>query len=544
MRYLLFLFPLYLMACSDKEEVNSATSADQTLEETEEFHSYISLPEEKAEKVIKSHGETRSHEAEMKPIKSVPMIALNSERNDSENDIDTTTVTHIDTHTEQYTDHGVRRFVQTHQDALSTFSVDVDAASFTIARKKINSGLMPPIASVRAEEFINYFPYGYQAPKQDVFNVDMKAFKDPLRTDHTYVRVALKAKEYTAANRPALNLSFLIDVSGSMSASDKLPLAKKSMIMLIESLRPDDSVSISTYAGRTAQILPATSGAEKEKIIAAIHQLESGGSTAMSSGLELAYEQAWAKFDPKKENRVVVLSDGDANVGNTSWKEMLDNIKSYADRGVTMSTIGFGMGNYKDTNMEQLANNGDGNSYYIDSPQEARRIFVEGFTSTMIAVARDVKIQVEFDPEVVSSYRLIGYENRDIADKDFRNDRVDAGEVGAGHSVTALYEIKTTGEKGTLATTRLRYEKPGKDNTATERVYQISSSQLTPNLSKDLQLAYTAATFAEILRKSPYTRDVTLAMLVEYAQKTALHPDLIKLIKGAHELSHVTSLRE
>ena len=320
-----------------------------------------------------------------------------------------------------------------------------------------------------------------------------------------------------------------------MSEYDKLPLAKKSMRMLVESLRPDDVISISTYAGRTAQILPATSGSNKEAILRAIDSMESGGSTAMSSGMELAYEQVWKRFDPKKENRVVVISDGDANVGRTSYSEILSQIKSYANRGVTMSTIGFGMGNYKDTMMEQLANKGDGNSYYIDSSKEARRIFVEGFNSTMISIARDVKIQVEFDPKVVSSYRLIGYENRDIADKDFRNDRVDAGEVGAGHSVTALYEIKTTGEKGALATTRLRYEKPGKDGKAVERVYQLSSNTITSSPSKDIKLAYATATFAEILRKSPYVHEISLAQLATFAKESNLSAELQEMIQLAKD---------
>lgn len=443
--------------------------------------------------------------------------------------------------TEQYTDHGVNEFTKTSDDAHSTFSIDVDTASYTISRKKIMSGTMPPISAVRAEEFINYFSYGYKAPKKDVFNISMKAFVDPLRSDHTYLRVGVQAKEFTRKSRPPLNLSFLVDVSGSMSYRDKLPLAKKSMKKLLESLRPDDTISISTYAGRTALILPATKGSNKEAITQAIEQMESGGGTAMSSGIDLAYQQVWKNFDPKKENRVVVLSDGDANIGNVHHIHLLEQIKSYADRGVTLSTIGFGTGNYKDTRMEQLANNGDGNYYYIDTEKEADNVFVEGFNSTMISVARDVKLQVEFDPKVVSSYRLVGYENRDIADKDFRNDRVDAGEVGAGHSVTALYEIKHTGSDGPLATTRLRYEPPGKDNTATERVYQLSSAKIQRTPSKDLMLAYTAATFAEVLRKSPYVHDVRLSDLYELVSQKNLSVELMNTIKKSMDINTATA---
>lgn len=446
--------------------------------------------------------------------------------------------------TEQYTDHGVNEFTKTSEDAHSTFSIDVDTASYTIARKKIMAGTMPRISAIRTEEFINYFSYQYKTPKSDVFNIDMKAFVDPLRSDHTYLRVGVQAKKFTQKTRPPLNLSFLVDVSGSMSYGDKLPLAKKSMKKLVESLRPDDTISITTYAGRTATILRATKGSNKKAIVQAIDQMESGGSTAMSSGIDLAYYQVWKTFDPKKENRVVVLSDGDANVGNVHYTDLLKQIKSYADRGVTLSTIGFGMGNYKDTLMEQLANKGDGNYYYIDTEKEADKVFVDGFNSTMISIARDVKLQVEFDPDVVSSYRLVGYENRDIADKDFRNDSVDAGEVGAGHSVTALYEIKHTGSEGPLATTRLRYEPPGADGTATERVYQLSSAKIQENPSSDLMLAYTAATFAEVLRKSPYVHDVKLSDLHNLAKQKKLSVDLMKTIKKAMDINTATASAE
>jgi Ca-activated chloride channel family protein len=269
--------------------------------------------------------------------------------------------------TEQYTDYGVNRFVQTKQDALSTFSVDVDTASYTIARRKLNSGTLPNYASVRVEEYINFFDYHYDSSKAKPFTVDMEAMPHPFKKESHILRVGLQGKEYTVESRPALHLTFLVDVSGSMSSEDKLPLAKEAMHMLVDTLRDDDSVALATYAGNVSKILAPTYGDNKKAIHAAIDRLNSGGSTAMSSGLDLAYEMAWASFEAGAENRVVVLSDGDANVGNTSWESMLSQIKGYADRGVTMSTIGLGMGNYKDTNMEQLANKGDGNNFYIDS---------------------------------------------------------------------------------------------------------------------------------------------------------------------------------
>lgn len=275
---------------------------------------------------------------------------------------------------EEYVDYGVNPFVDTAEDALSTFSIDVDTASYTIARRKLNEGKMPAFEGVRVEEFVNYFDYHYDSTEAKPFVVDMEAMDHPFKTDKHILRVGLQGQELAADTRPALHLTFLVDVSGSMSSADKLPLAKEAMHMLVDTLRDDDTVAMATYAGNISKILDPTHGDSKEKIHAAIDRLNSGGSTAMSSGLDLAYEMAWASFEAGAENRVVVLSDGDANVGNTSWTDMLKQIKSYADRGVTMSTIGLGMGNYKDTAMEQLANKGDGNNFYIDSRAQAHRV--------------------------------------------------------------------------------------------------------------------------------------------------------------------------
>ncbi|MGC6510731.1 MAG: vWA domain-containing protein [Myxococcota bacterium] len=456
--------------------------------------------------------------------------------------------------TEAYKDHGVNPFVDTADDALSTFSIDVDTASYTIARRKINSGVLPPMASVRAEEFINYFDYNYPCTDAQPFDVHIDGMSDPFRPDHHIVRVGVQGKELTAETRPPLHLTFLVDVSGSMSSRDKLPLARQAMHLLIDTLQEGDTVALATYAGRVARILEPTSGTNKRAIHAAIDSLKSGGSTAMSSGIDIAYDMAWHSYEVGAENRVVVLSDGDANVGKTGWNAMLSQIKGYADRGITLSTIGLGMGNYKDTTMEQLANNGDGNNYYIDSMKEARKIFVEGFNSTMISIARDVKIQVELNPDRVKAYRLIGYENRNIADQDFRNDRVDAGEVGAGHSVTALYELELTDnsfsafESSDLMNVRLRYESPGADGSATERAWTYSNQALQYGQSDpSLRLAYTAGTFAEILRRSPYTTGISLRDLATYAE-SAIRPahkedvELLSLINKSVLLSDAESV--
>jgi Ca-activated chloride channel family protein len=439
---------------------------------------------------------------------------------------------------EEYTDHGVNPFTLVDIDALSTFSIDVDTASYTMSRSHLNSGRLPEWEGVRVEEFINFFDYEYAAPDEGPFSVDMEAMSDPFRQGHHILRVGVQAKRFEPEARPPLHLTFLVDVSGSMSSAAKLGLAKKSMHTLVDSLGPADTVAMATYAGRVARILEPTEGSEQQVIHDAIDRLRSGGSTAMSSGIDLAYEMASESFEEGAENRVIILSDGDANVGASSWEAMLSQIKSHADAGVTLSTIGFGRGNYRDTLMEQLANKGDGNNFYVDSQKESDRIFGEKIGGTMITVARDTKIQVEFNEDAVTAYRLLGYENRDIADKDFRNDRVDAGEVGSGHSVTALYEVILADDAATdLATVRVRWEAPGADKAATEASFDFDSSDLrsfTSQASDSLKLAYAAATFAEVLRQSPYAAEVDLTALGEMV-------DAVSLGKRAEELSRLIS---
>jgi Ca-activated chloride channel family protein len=446
---------------------------------------------------------------------------------------------------EEYTDYGINPFVNSSEDNLSTFSIDVDTASYAIARRKLNEGKLPAYAGIRVEEFINYFDYNYSTDEASPFNVEMETMIHPFKEDRHILRVGLQGMEYSIDNRPPLHLTFLVDVSGSISSQDKLPLAKEAMHMLVDTLHDGDTVALVTYAGNVSRVLSPTHGDSKKKIHSAIERLNSSGSTAMSSGMDIAYEMAWETFEPGAENRVVVLSDGDANVGKTSWTDMLKEVKSYADRGITMSTIGLGMGNYKDTAMEQLANKGDGNNFYIDSRAQAHRVFVEDFNSTMISIARDVKIQMEFNPDVVQSYRLIGYENRDIADKDFRDDKVDAGEVGSGHTVTALYEIalKDGVRQNELAVARVRYEKPGPDSIATERSWTISTAELNEEnqASIEMKLAFTAGTFAEILRRSPYVSSLSLNQLIAYGESNQRpgekdDAELISLMKKAETL--------
>jgi Ca-activated chloride channel family protein len=448
--------------------------------------------------------------------------------------------------TEVYTDHGLNPFTMVAEDAQSTFSIDVDTASYTMARKKLlQAGSLPAQASVRVEEFVNYFDYDYKKPDGGPFAVDMEAMPDPFRPGHHIVRVGVQGQELARDARAPVHLTFLVDVSGSMSSPDKLPLAKQAMHLMVDGLREDDTIALATYAGNTARILEPTKVVNKRKIHDAIDALGAGGSTAMSAGIDIAYDMANKSFVKGHENRVVILSDGDANVGFTSYDSLLSQIKTSADKGVTLSTIGFGMGNYKDTLMEQLSNKGDGNNFYIDDATQAKRVFVEKLGGTLVTIARDVKIQVEWNPQAVTAYRLVGYENRDIADKDFRNDRVDAGEVGSGHQVTALYEVVLKDNYApTLATVRMRYEKPGADSAATERVTTFPTSALrssATSASRDTRLAYSAATFAEVLRGSPHAQEVKIDRLITFAREAARpgetdDAELIALMKKAADL--------
>lgn len=419
---------------------------------------------------------------------------------------------------EGYTNYGVNPMTLAEKDAQSTFSIDVDTASYTISRRKLQEGGMPPVDSVRVEEFVNYFPYSYSAPGKESgtapFAVHLEAAPNPFAPSHHVVRVGVKGRDTEQVERKPLHLTFLVDTSGSMSSADKLGLAQKSLEYLVSQLGEEDTVALVTYAGSTQVVLEPTSADQRTKITSAIQRLTSGGGTAMGSGMELAYRMADKSFETGAENRVIVLSDGDANIGRTSHDEILAGITGYAKKGITMSTIGLGMGNYQDTMMEQLANKGDGNYYYIDSYDEAKKVFGQDLAGTIQVIAKDVKIQVEFNPEAVLAYRLIGYENRDIADRDFRNDAVDAGEIGAGHMVTALYDVvlRDGYRAENLATVRLRAKPPGADAPAKEWSTTLKGGAVHSELasaSKDMRLAFGAACFAELLRNSPYAEEMT-----------------------------------
>jgi Ca-activated chloride channel homolog len=455
---------------------------------------------------------------------------------------------------ESYTDHGKNPWVVASADRLSTFAADVDTASYSIARRKLNEGQLPPTAAVRVEEFVNYFRYGFPAPQRGPFAVVAEAAPSPFTKGRHVVRVGVATRARSVSERKPMNLVFLVDTSGSMSSPDKLGLAKRALRILVDNLRDGDSVALTTYAGSTSVVLPATGVEAREQILSAIESLESGGSTAMASGIELAYREAAKNTGRGAVSRVIVLSDGDANVGPSSHDHLLQLISEHAHRGITLSTIGFGMGNYKDSTMEQLADKGDGNNFYIDSIEQARRVFQEQLGSTLEVVAKDVKLQVEFDPMLVSRYRLIGYENRDVADQDFRNDQVDAGEVGAGHQVTAMYEVELTalGKKGasSILTVRTRHEAPEAERAsepAVEQAFPMPVSALAASFaeaSADFRFAFAVSAFADILRKSEdaehwnLTEVRELAMAAGGGDGSEERRELVALIDRARSLSN------
>jgi Ca-activated chloride channel family protein len=421
---------------------------------------------------------------------------------------------------EGYRNYGVNGFTATAEDKLSTFGIDVDTASYTIARRKLLEGTLPPKDSVRVEEFLNYFHYDYPAPKSAALAVYLDAAPSPFNPGRHLLRVGVQGKKLSISERKPAHLTFLVDVSGSMQSPDKLPLAKRALRMLVDGLKDSDTVAMVTYAGGVKLALPPTGIEQKARIHAAIEELDAGGSTAMAGGLELAYKQAMRTLDEKSVSRVIVVSDGDANVGASSHQEILKLIKGYVKEGVTLSTVGFGMGNYKDEMMEQLADRGNGNYFYVDSLMQARRIFQEQSGGTLEVIAQDVKLQVEFDPAQVKRYRLVGYENRDIADQDFRNDKVDAGEIGAGHTVTALYELELAEGAGEgLATVRIRAKRP-RGAAADEAAYRFPAGALAPTFadaSPDLRFATAVMGAAEIFRQSPHAAGWSYARVLEIA---------------------------
>ena len=406
---------------------------------------------------------------------------------------------------------GTNPFIDTEDDHLSTFGMDVDTGSYSIARQYVTDLYLPPPAAIRVEEFINAFDYDYDPPAEDAFAIHIDGapskFGEGKRLQ--LLRIGLQGRVIPDEHRKDATLTFVIDVSGSMQRENRLELVKKALNLLVDQLRPTDKVGIVVYGSRGRLVLPHTGVERRSEILAAINSLEPAGSTNAEEGLRIGYDLAWRNASVNHINRVILCSDGVANVGNTGPDEILKEIRTYVDKGIVLSTVGFGMGNYNDVLMERLADTGNGNYAYVDTLSEAKRIFVENLTGTLQLIAKDAKIQVDFNPEVVSRFRLLGYENRYLDHEQFRDDTVDAGEVGAGHHVTALYEVKLHPDAtGKMATVSIRYADADNDKVS-EVSKDISVSQLYESFDTapaTFRLAAAVAEFAEILRESYWAK--------------------------------------
>lgn len=431
-----------------------------------------------------------------------------------------------ETNTESYAELEENLFESPLKEPLSTFSIDVDNASYTNIRRFINEGQKVPKDAVRVEEMINFFKYKYPQPDgEHPFAINTEYSDCPWNKNSRLLKIGLQGKNVPMSNLPATNLVFLVDVSGSMDEPNKLPLLKESMKILVKELRSIDKVSIVVYAGSAGIVLEPTSGDNKDEIMDAFDDLHAGGSTAGGEGIELAYKLAQQNFIKEGNNRVVIATDGDFNVGASSDDDMLKLIEQKRESGVFLTVLGFGMGNYKDSKMEILADKGNGNYAYIDNIQEANRFLGKEFKGSMFAIAKDVKIQIEFNPSHVQAYRLIGYENRKLNAEDFKNDKIDAGELGSGHSVTALYEIVSVGVESDyvtsdlkytktpkvtenhsdeLATVKFRYKKP--DGNKSIEIVNVIADQKTDleNSSPDFKFTTAVSWFGLKLRESKY----------------------------------------
>lgn len=447
------------------------------------------------------------------------------------------------------------------QQPVSTFSIDVDTGAYANVRRFLNDGSLPPKDAVRLEELVNYFPYAYPKPEGDVpFSVATELATTPWNPETRLLRVAIKAADLSAAELPPANLVFLVDVSGSMDRREGLPMVQSTLKLLVDQLRPQDRVALVTYAGNASVVLESTAGSEKAKIRTAIDQLTAGGSTAGESGIQLAYQEAQKGMLKGGINRILLATDGDFNVGISDFETLKQLAADKRKTGVSLTTLGFGTDNYNEQLMEQLADAGDGNYAYIDNLREARKVLVDQLSSTLAVVAKDVKIQVEFNPAEVSEYRLLGYENRALKREDFSNDKIDAGEIGAGHTVTALYEVvpvgakgwleplrhaqaKEQGKAGEIAWLRLRYKAPeGGASKLVER--PIAKGEATPiaRASDDLRFAAAVAAFAQQLKDAKYTGNFGLADSAKLARGAkgedpfGLRGEFVQLVELAQSL--------
>lgn len=462
-------------------------------------------------------------------------------------------------HREQYRGQPENEVKATAREPVSTLSLDVDTGSYSNIRRMLRAGQLPPVDAVRIEEMLNYFPYADSPPPAGhPFGISTEVAPAPWQRGDLLLRVGVRAVDVAAGQQPPANLVFLVDVSGSMDEPDKLPLAKASLKLLTQRLRPQDRVALVVYAGRTEVVLPSTPASDKARILAAIEQLSAAGSTNGESALKLAYQQAEAHRLPRGINRILLMTDGDFNVGVSSVEGIKALVERERERGISLSTFGFGTGNYNDALMEQIADAGNGNYSYIDSLEESQKVLGEELAATFNTVAKDVKLQIEFNPAQVKEWRLIGYENRVLAEQDFRNDRVDAAEIGAGKSVVALYQLTPVGQPGLLgerryaSTTgntsrsaelgelRLRYKAPeGQVSREYRRVLRLNPQ--APSV--DMQFASAVAGFGQLLKHSKYSGSWTYADAARQARQGlgadvgGYRSELVKLIGLADALS-------
>lgn len=471
--------------------------------------------------------------------------------------------------TESYDNITENRFLKVKDNPLSTFSIDVDAASYSNVRRFLNLGQLPPAGAVRIEELVNYFHYEYPQPtNSDPFSINTEISDCPWNKENKLVLIGLQGKKIPTENLPASNLVFLIDVSGSMDMPNKLPLVKASMKMLVDQLREKDKVAIVVYAGNAGLVLPSTSGENKTKIKEAIDNLEAGGSTAGGAGIKLAYKIAKENFEKEGNNRVILCTDGDFNIGASSDDEMVSLIENEKKSGVFLTVLGFGMGNYKDSKMEKLADKGNGNHAYIDQLSEAKKVLVNEFGGTLFTIAKDVKLQIEFNPAKVQGYRLIGYENRMLNKEDFNNDKKDAGELGSGHTVTALYEIIPVGVKSDflekvdslkyqsnivpmsksshsdeMMTVKFRYKAP--DGEVSKLIeHPVMDEQISIGKTSDnFRFAASVAEFGLLLRNSEFKSASSFSNVLSLARKAkgndeeGYRSEFIRLVQNAESLT-------
>ncbi len=397
-------------------------------------------------------------------------------------------------------------FIRTFDEPLSTFSIDVDTASYSNTRRFINSGFLPDPDAVRIEELINYFDYDYPQPSDNTpFSFTTELSVCPWNREHRLLHIGLQGYNVSREELPRTNIVFLIDSSGSMQDENKLPLLKDSLSLLIDNLRQEDRVSIVAYAGSAGLVLPPTAGTRKAEILGALDKLEAGGSTAGGEGIDLAYKTAARNLFPDGNNRVILATDGDFNVGQSSEEELKNMIEERRDQGIFLTVLGLGMGNYKDARMEALADNGNGNYAYIDTLNEANKVLVTELSSTLLTIAKDVKIQIDFNSDAVDSYRLVGYENRVMASEDFDDDKKDAGEIGAGHSITVLYEIiPATNDSSDLADIKFRYKRPDEEQSILVKTIIENRPEPLSEASNNFLFSSAVAEWGMILRGSEY----------------------------------------